>query len=98
MTIDITKSQNNVFVLSEPQERNQNFFTAEEVFSSECGQNLIVLNLTPSPSALAAPYFCEQRRSDRCAAPDVQDGRQGRVNSGQNANRVGAFVPEGVTV
>lgn len=55
------------------------------------------VTLSPPP-AVAAPHFGEQRHSDRSAAPDVQDGRQRCVYSGQNANRVRAFVLESVTV
>ena len=54
--------------------------------------------LSPAPPAAAvSPHFGEQRHPERTAPSDVQDGGQGRVNSGQNAERVGAFVPEGVT-
>lgn len=55
------------------------------------------LTLSPPP-ALAAPHYGEQRLSDGPAALDVQDGRQGRIYSGQNANRVCAFVFECVAV
>ena len=51
----------------------------------------------PPPAAAVFPHFGEQRHPERTAPSDVQDGGQGRVNSGQNAERVGAFIPEGVT-
>lgn len=43
-----------------------------------------------------SPHCGEESHPERFAAPQVQNRSQSRVNPGQNAKRIGAFVPKGV--
>lgn len=58
-------------------------------------QSLVALS--PRPPAAGSPHLGEQRGSERSAASDVQHRGQGRIDSGQDADRVGAFILKGVT-